>query len=219
VLRTAASIASVLGDIPDGDETCVPILVFKALEIEICVRVLHPFRTFIRVSLVDAALMRSINRLKSEEWGRSLGRFLDGGRPPTLAETASYLCGLSTLAADRPDDVFALLKGWIRSRYPLAHRLWGPRGLARRIETVAIEYRNRYVHSRVARGDEVQWLLRSLWGVPRHDGLLIQTFRVLSRGLPAPIETAYPCKSCGGSLLEYPLREPDLYCTRRSYVV
>jgi len=210
-LETAAALQGLLPQVRDADWSPVPLLFFKAFEMELLVLVLRPFRTFLKVELPDQPLTAALAGLKDEEWSRPLARFLRGGRPPALAETMATLASLQAVAADAP-DVCALLKRWVRRRLPLAHHLWGPRRVAHKAYHAVTAFRNPYSHDSVAGPAEVRAAHEALWGRPPRAGLLVQAFRVLTRGLLPPEPTAEPCDGCGEPLWFYPLRDPDVFC-------
>jgi len=212
VLSTASDYRAWLAARPAADGSPAITLVFKALEIELLVRVLHPFRIDFQRSLPGEARVALLNDLKREEWSRPLGRFFSGGRPPALAETMSYLVMLNAVAADVPGNVLALWKRWLRSRFASAHHWWGRRRVAQRMAAATITYRNRYIHDLVATTSDVERALAVLWGQKANPGLLLQAFRILTHGLPRPLESSEPCRGCGRFMWAYPLRVPERHC-------
>jgi hypothetical protein len=214
VLSTAAHLRDALGARAGMDWSSVIVLVFKAFEIELLVRVLQPFRQHLGVCISDVEFETVVTHLKKNNWSRPFGRFLGGGRPPALAESMTVLSALNGIAADTPRSVLAELKGWLRTRYPVAHHLWGPRGVARKIERAAIEFRNPYVHDNVADVADVGRVFDRLWGRPSHTGVLLQALRALTSGLPKPSQTEDACPNCAELLWRYSLRVPEDYCPR-----
>jgi hypothetical protein len=213
-LTTAAGLQAALKEIPGADWSPVVTLAFKAFEIEVLVRVLRPFRSFLRVTLLDAELEQARHSLDRDEWSRPFGRFLAGGRPPPLADAMLILGSLRTVPADTPGNVLALLKRWLRGRLPRAHRFWGPRRLADKVGGATVALRNRYVHDRVAGGSEARSALQLLWGGPFRQGPLNQGLGALTSGLPGPTPAPEPCPTCGAARWHYPRRDPDRYCPR-----
>ena len=108
VLATAAFLVPVLQGV-GGD--CSPVFaqVFKALEIELLVRVFEPFRHHVRHLCPAGQGLALATQLEGEEWSRPLGRFLEGGRPPALAQTMTYLASLRGVAADLHDNGLGVL--------------------------------------------------------------------------------------------------------------
>ena len=63
-LQTAAGLRPLLPQVPDADWSPAVSLVFKALELEVLVRVLRPFRTFMRMELLDGPLDTALAKLE-----------------------------------------------------------------------------------------------------------------------------------------------------------
>jgi hypothetical protein len=213
-LATAARLQPALEVMPDADGSFVLTLAFKALEIELQVRILGPFRLYRKATESRAGSRRLTNELLAHRWSRPLGAFLAGGRLPALAATAGYMASLAHVAADAPGNAFALLKTWLRKRYPLGHRLWGPKLVARKLEAAAIAFRNPFTHSRAADPALVAEGVLVLWGRPGNHGVGHQVLRTLTEGLPPPVRLPETCPRCGHPLFLYPCRIPERFCIK-----